>query len=210
MLRYLLLISVAPLILFGCKASNPYQAEGMPLPPAPAAAASYFDTSGYPAQASLKNYQYWCWHNQDVSQANTVYTQNTAQSILAEQLEQYGLRAAPTAHQCELKVQLSSQQNQRVRYDPYDYPYPTANLGYGYGGRHSYHDRYGYSGIGMNIPITPRTYTEYYQQLTLSFTDAQTGQSVWRGQSAVSSNQSAQASEKSLRDAISSMLNSYR
>lgn len=210
MLRYLLLISAAPLLLLGCKTSNPYQADGLPLPPAPAAAATHFDTSGYPAQASLKNYQYWCWHNQDLSQANTVYTQNTAQGVLAEQLEQYGLRAAPTASQCELKVQLSSQQNQRVRYDHYDHPYPTANLGYGYGGRHSHYDRYGYSGIGMNIPITPRAYTEYYQQLTLSFTDAQTGQSVWRGQSAVSSNQSAQASEKSLRDAISSMLNSYR
>ena len=210
MLRYLLLISVAPLILLGCKTSNPYQAAGLPLPPAPAAAATHFDSSGYPAQARLKNYNYWCWYNQDSSQANAVYTQNTAQGILAEQLEQHGLRAASTIGQCELKVQLSSQQNQRVRYDHSDYPYPTANLGYGYGGRHSNYDRYGHSGIGMNIPITPRAYTEYYQQLTLSFTDSQTGQSVWRGQSSVSSNQNAQPSEQGLRDAINTMLNSYR
>lgn len=209
MLRSLLL-SAAALSLFGCQSSNPYQAEGLPLPPAPAAAATHFDASAYPAQVGLENYTYWCWHNQDLTQANPVYPQDSAQGILAEQLEQFGLRAASPERQCQLKVQLSSQQNLRIRHDYYDDPYSSANFGYGYGGRRSYYDRYGYSGIGMSIPITPRTYTEYYQQLTLIFTDAQTGQSIWRGQSAVSSNQNAESSEQQLRDAINTMLNSYR
>lgn len=208
MLRYLLLISAAPLILFGCQASNPYQAEGLPLPSAPAAAATYFDASAYPAQVNIKNYQYWCWNDQDLTQRHAAYTQDTAHNILAEQLEQYGLRPASATRQCELKVQLSSQHSQRVRYD--DYNHPSANLGYGYAGRHSYHDRHGYSGIGMSVPITPRTYTEYFQQLTLNLTDVQTGQVVWRGQSEASSNQNAQVSEQGLRDAINSMLDSYR
>lgn len=209
MLRYLLLSATA-LTLFGCQSSNPYQAEGLPLPPAPAAAATHFDASAYPAQVSLKNYTYWCWHNQNLNPANTVYSQNSAHSILAEQLEQYGLRAASSHEQCELKVQLSSQHNQRVRHDYYNGLYPTANFGYGYGGRRSYRDFYGYSGIGMSVPIRPRSYTEYYQELTLSFTDAQTGLAVWRGQSAVSSNQNAHSSVSELRHAINSMLNSYR
>lgn len=209
MLRYLLLSATA-LTLLGCQSSNPYQAEGLPLPPAPAAAATHFDASAYPAQVDLKDYRYWCWHNQDLSQPNAVYPQDSAQGILAEQLEQYGLRAASPERQCQLKVQLSSQQNLRIRNDYYDDPYPSANFGYGYGGHRSYRDHFGYSGIGMSIPIRPRSYTEYYQLLTLSFTDADTGQSVWRGQSAVNSNQNAEYSRQELRDAINRMLNSYR
>ncbi len=42
MLRYLLL-STGAILLFGCQANNPYQAQGLPLPAAPAAAATHFD-----------------------------------------------------------------------------------------------------------------------------------------------------------------------
>ncbi|HHX34963.1 MAG TPA: DUF4136 domain-containing protein [Gammaproteobacteria bacterium] len=209
LLRYLWL-SVASLTLIGCQASNPYQAEGLPLPPAPAAAATYFDTSAYPAPTKFKTYTYWCWHNQDPSQAHTVYTHNTAHSILAEQLEQYGLRPAALDRPCELKVQLSSQQGQRVRHNYYDHPYPSANFGYGYSGRHSYHDRYRHSGVGVNFPMTARSYTEHYQQFSIYFTDAQTGQTVWQGQSAVSSDQHAQTSEQAVRTAINEMLGNFR
>lgn len=206
MYRYLAL-GIAAVAAVGCQSSNPYQIEGMPLPPAPAAAATHFDTSAYPAQVNFKDYRYWCWHNQALSHSNSD-RQNSAHSLLAEQLEQQGLRPASSAQRCELKVQLSRQQRQRQHY--YNAPYPTANLGYGYGGRHSYRHHAGYSGIGMSIPITPRSATQYYQVLTLSLTDAQTGAAVWRGQTTVPSSQNAQIDAQTLSDAFHSMLNGYR
>ena len=207
MLRYLIL-STAAVFLAGCQASNPYQAESLPLAPAPTAAATHFDSSAYPVKTDRKTYSYWCWHNQYATPAPIASTENDALRILAEQLEQYGLRAAPSAEQCQLKVQLTSSQRQHERrvYDDF----PSANYGFGYGHGHPYYDRHRYSGIGVNIPIGPRSYTEYYQQLTLTFTDAQTQQPVWRTQSTVSSDLQGQTTEKALRKAIDSMLNSYR
>lgn len=209
MFRFFLLSTAAALLL-GCQASNPYQAEGLPLPPAPSEAATHFDRSAYPAPVRSTDHKYWCWHNQAENPANQSYPQDSAQSILAEQLEQYGLRAATPQQPCQLKVQLSSQNNQRQRPVYYDYPYPSASFGYGYGGRHSYHDRYRHSGIGLTVPLTPRAYTEYYQLLHVSFTDAHSGQLIWQNQSTVTSNQQGQISAQTLRSAMSKMLNSYR
>lgn len=204
-MRSALLFSAIALVLVGCQTGNPYQGESVPLPPAPAAAATHFDTSAYPAPSNTKNYVYWCWHTSATPSASLA---DTAQRVLAEQLEQYGLRTAQSAEQCELQVHLSSQHNERVRHD-YNH-YPSLNYGVGYGRNHSFHNRHGYSGVGMNVPITPRSYTEYRQQLTLTFTDKNTQQAVWRAQSSVSSNSQGQTSEEVLRKALSSMLDSYR
>ncbi|QEY59706.1 DUF4136 domain-containing protein [Pseudomonas sp. C27(2019)] len=207
MLRYLIL-STAALLLVGCQAGNPYQAESLPSAPAPTAATTHFDSSAYPVKVDRKTYSYWCWHDQYAAPTPIASTENDALRILAEQLEQYGLRAAPSAEQCQLKVQLISSQRQHERrvYDDF----PSANYGFGYGHGHPYYDRHRYSGIGVNIPIGPRSYTEHYQQLTLTFTDAQTQQPVWRTQSTVSSDLQGHTTEKALRKAINSMLSSYR
>lgn len=53
MLRYLL-FSIGATLLLGCQASNPYQAQGLPLPAAPANAATHFDNSAYPAALLTK------------------------------------------------------------------------------------------------------------------------------------------------------------
>lgn len=207
MLRYLAL-STATVFLVGCQAGNPYQADSLPLPPAPAAAATHFDSSAYPAQTNRKTYNYWCWHDQYAIPAPIASAEDDALRILAEQLEQYGLRPAASAEQCQLKVQLTSSQRQHERrvYDDF----PSANYGAGYGHGHPYYERHRYSGIGVNIPISPRSYTEHYQQLTLTFTDAQTQQPVWRSQSTVSSDTQGQTTEQALRKAINTMLSSYR
>lgn len=207
MFRYLVFSAAASMLLIGCQTSNPYQAESLPLPPAPAAAATHFDTSAYPATVTKKTYTYWCWRDQAPGQTSTSHAQGTARYILAEQLEQHALRPALSAEQCQLKVQLSSQHIQRVRHD-YD-NYPSAHYGYGYGRGHPYHDRYRHSGIGVDFPITPRSYIEYFQQLTLTFTDAQTGESVWSAQSNAASDRNAATSEQGLRDAINKMLKAY-
>lgn len=204
-MRSYLCLGAITLCLVGCQASNPYQGERVPLPPAPAAAATHFDRSAYPAPTSTQHYTYWCWEHAGRATA----TQNSAHSILAEQLEQHGLRAASSSEQCELKVQLSSQLSERIRHD-YDPYYPSVHYGVGYGHRRSYHDRYGYSGIGMQVPLTPRSYTEHQLQLTLNFTDNHSQTPVWRAQARVRSNAQGQASAEALRETFSAMLNDYR
>ena len=199
-----LALSTAVIVLFGCQAPNPYQAQSTPLPPAPAAAATYFDVSAYPASSENKTYNYWCWYEVNLT---PVLNQDTAQRVLAEQLEQFGLRAAPSMQQCELKVRLSNQYSQRRRHS--DYNYPTAHYGYGYGCDYPFNDRYRYSGVGVDVPITSRSYTEHYLQLTLTFIDAQTHTMVWQAQSETASHQQGNSSEKALRQAINSMLKRY-
>ena len=109
-LRYLF-ISAAALFLAGCQTQNPYKADSVPLPPAPAAAATHFDASAYPAVTRSKTYTYWCWHNQYATSTVALASDQTAQRVLAEQLEQHGLRPASKPEQCELKVHASHQQN---------------------------------------------------------------------------------------------------
>ncbi len=207
MLRYLLL-NTGAILLFGCQANNPYQAQGLPLPAAPAAAATHFDKSAYPAVPDKKTYTYWCWNELSTQSLYSDATQSVERQALAEQLEQYAFRPASSSNRCELKISINSQYGQQTRRDYSDYP--SAHYGYGYGRSHGYHDRYRYSGIGMDFPIIPRTYTEYFQQLTLTFTDASSGQIIWQTQSQITSNQHAQTSEAALREAINRMLKDYQ
>ena len=212
MLRYLRLstgaISTGAILLFGCQANNPYQAQGLPLPAAPAAAATHFDKSAYPAVTDKKTYTYWCWNELSTQSLYSDATQSVERQALAEQLEQYAFRPASSSNPCELTITINSQYGQQTRRDYSNYP--SAHYGYGYGRSHGYHDRYRYSGIGMDFPIIPRTYTEHFQQLTLTFTDAESGQTIWQTQSQITSNQHAQTSETALREAINKMLKDYQ
>ncbi len=207
MLRYLLL-STGAILLFGCQANNPYQAQGLPLPAAPAAWATHVDKSAYPAVIDKKTYTYWCWNELSTQSLYSDATQTVERQALAEQQEQYAFRPASSSNPCELKITINSQYGQQTRRDYSNYP--SAHYGYGYGRSHGYHDRYRYSGIGMDFPIIPRTYTEHFQQLTLTFTDAESGQTIWQTQSQITSNQHAQTSETALREAINKMLKDYQ
>ncbi|HAB92995.1 MAG TPA: hypothetical protein DCF43_11800, partial [Pseudomonas sp.] len=200
--------STGAILLFGCQANNPYQAQGLPLPAAPAAAATHFDKSAYPAVTDKKIYTYWCWNELSTQSLYSDATQSVERQALAEQLEQYAFRPASSSNRCELKITINSQYGQQTRRDYSNYP--SAHYGYGYGRSHGYHDRYRYSGIGMDFPIIPRTYTEHFQQLTLTFTDAESGQTIWQTQSQITSNQHAQTSETALREAINKMLKDYQ
>ncbi|HZJ91776.1 MAG TPA: DUF4136 domain-containing protein [Thiopseudomonas sp.] len=200
MYRYLYAMAL-PVLLLGCQTNNPYQTESLPL-------AQITHTSKHlPANSKASktpyDYRYWCWATHP--QTLTVEQQpESAQAILAEQLEQYGLRPAETLEQCELQVQLSTQHSShRVVYDHY----PSAYYGYGYG--HPFHDRYRYSGFAMHMPIYPRSSIHYSLQLQLSFTDAASDRLIWRNVNAVNSDQYGQATEQALRKAFTRMLNSF-
>ncbi len=207
MLRYLL-FSIGATLLLGCQASNPYQAQGLPLPAAPATAATHFDNSAYPAVTANKTYTYWCWNEHSAQSLYSEATPSAERQVLAEQLEQYAFRPASSSNPCELKITINSQYGQQTRRDYSDYP--SAYYGYGYGRSHGYHDRYRYSGIGMDFPIIPRTYTTYFQQLTLTFTDAASGQTIWQTQSQITRHEHAQTSATALREAINRMLKDYQ
>lgn len=207
-MRPILFVSAAVVVLSGCHAGNPYQAESLPLPPAPVAASTHFDRSAYPALRQDKNYDYWCWVQPQAASGVMATADQVEQRVLAEQLEQYGLRPAQSTEECQLQVQLRSQHGQRERRS-YD-DYPSAHYGVGYGRSRGYHDRYRHSGIGVDFPITPRSYTEHFQQLTLTFTDAQTQQLIWRTQSTAVADSSGRTSEEALRKTIDSMLQDYR
>lgn len=205
MLRSLLL-SMGSILLLGCQANNPYQAESLPLPQAPNAAANYVDASAYPLTIEKKSYTYWCWQDQSLTPMASSALQ-AERHVLAEQLEQYAFRPASTSKPCELKIKLNSQHSQRIRHDYNDAP--SVRYGYGYGRGYPYNDRYSHSGIGINFPITPRAYTEYVQQLILTFTDATSGQIIWQTQSRITNKQQAGSTEEALREAINRMLKDY-
>lgn len=200
MFRYLYALAL-PVLLLGCQTHNPYQADSAPatqITNHPMHLTSSTQTSKTP-----QDYRYWCWATG--SQTISLKQQpDSALTILAEQLEQYGLRPAESLEQCELQVQLSTQHSShRVVYDYH----PSAYYGYGYG--HPFHDRYRYSGFGMHMPIYPRSSISYSLQLQLSFTDAATDHLIWRNASSVNSNQAGQATEQALRKALNKMLNNF-
>ena len=114
MLRYLL-FSIGATLLLGCQASNPYQAQGLPLPAAPANAATHFDNSAYPAVTANKTYTYWCWNEHSTQSLYSDATQSVERQALAEQLEQYAFRPASSSNPCELKISINSQYGQQTQ-----------------------------------------------------------------------------------------------
>ncbi|HZJ94026.1 MAG TPA: DUF4136 domain-containing protein [Thiopseudomonas sp.] len=200
MYRYLYALAL-PALLLGCQTNNPYPTESAPIAQT-SGYAEHLTTSGTPSKMP-HDYRYWCWAT--TPQVITVEQQpDSVHAILAEQLEQYGLRPAESLEQCELQVQLNTQHSShRVVYDYY----PSAYYGYGYG--HPFYDRYRHSGFGMNMPIYPRSSISYSVQLQLSFSDAATHDLVWRKVNTVSSNQYGEASEQALRKAFNTMLSNF-
>lgn len=200
MARYLYALAL-PVLLLGCQINNPYRAESVPVAQITSHPTHLTDSSQ--VSKTPHDYRYWCWatHSQAIILDQLP---GSAQAILAEQLEQYGLRPAESLEQCELQVQLSTQHSShRVVYDYHPSPY----FGYGYG--HPFHDRYRHSGFGVNIPIYPRSSISYSLQLQLSFTDAATDHLIWRNVNTVNSDQNGQVAEQALRKAFHQMLNSF-
>ena len=60
-MRTAIAILILPL-LAACQSQNPYQAESLPMPPAPPGAATTFDRSAYPAAPrDYGRYRSWSW-----------------------------------------------------------------------------------------------------------------------------------------------------
>nr|MBO2511834.1 DUF4136 domain-containing protein [Gammaproteobacteria bacterium] len=156
--------------LCACQSENPYRAESVPLPPAPAQAAHTLDLSAYPpAPLDFARYRTWSWLVPPTGTGELSAEQ--VLQILGSGLEQRGLRQARPGQAADLQARAELRVEQRL-YQSYD----DYGGWYGYG-HHHWHDHYGLYG---QVPVV-RTYRRPVLVLRLDLIDAGSGQPVWSG-----------------------------
>lgn len=188
-------------LLVACQGSNPYQAESLPMPPAPAtaaAAADTFDLSAYPAAPrDYGRYRNWSWRDGQLPAGSAWAGSDLLAESLSSGLDQYGLRPAPQGQSGDLQVSasLSLEKRQRQYYD---------NVG-GYYGHGRHWDRYGAWG---SAPLL-RTYEEEVAVVRIHFFDGQDGQPVWSSSGEARSSGSQSERADALRAAVKAALDGY-
>lgn len=196
----ILLFGASLILLTGCQgqSQNPYQAQSLPMPPAPASAAQTFDRSGYPAPArDYGQYRTWAWHNGQLPSGAGWADSALIAEMLAASLDQQGLRPPQQAAQPDLRVSASVRMERRQMHD-YD-------RGGAYYGNSPYGDTYG---VGGRVPLR-RDYTQNMLIVEVQLIEAASGQSVWSDSAeSISSDNQAERS-KILRDTIQQVLSSY-
>lgn len=185
-------------LLAACQGNNPYQAESLPLPPAPAEAANHFDRSAYPAPPrDYGRYRNWSWQNGQLPAGSAWVGSELLAESLGNGLDQQGLRPAPAGQAADLLVSasLNMERRQRQYYD---------NSG-AYYGNSRYGDRYGAWG---STPLV-RTYEEEVAVVRIHFFDGRDGQPVWSGSGEARSGNEQSARADALRTAIKAALHGY-
>lgn len=189
-MRTAIAIFILPL-LAACQSQNPYQAESLPLPPAPPEAATTFDRSAYPAAPrDYGRYRSWSWL-EGRAPANDL-----ADSISAG-LDQYGLRPALNGPG---DVLVSARISQETRLRQYQH-----NLG-GYYGTGSHWDRH-YGAYG-SVPIV-RTYEQKVAVVRIELIDPRDRQVVWSGSGEAVAGKDQTAQADAMRVAIRAALDGY-
>jgi hypothetical protein len=189
-MRTAIAIFILPL-LAACQSQNPYQAESLPLPPAPPEAATTFDRSAYPAAPrDYGRYRSWSWL-EGRAPANDL-----ADSISAG-LDQYGLRPALNGPG---DVLVSARISQETRLRQYQ-----DNLG-GYYGTGSHWDRH-YGAYG-SVPIV-RTYEQKVAVVRIELIDPRDRQVVWSGSGEAVAGKDQTAQADAMRVAICAALDGY-
>lgn len=191
------LICLASLaLLAACQSPNPYVADSRPLPPAPAAAASHFDRSAYPAAPrDYGRYRNWSWLDGQLPSGSAWADSALIAEALSNGLDQRGLR--PSTGSGDLLVRTALRQERRqyqVRDDYGSY--------YGHG---PYGDHYGMYG---SVPMV-RNYEVEVTTVSIDLFDAQSRQAVWSGTAEAPSQGSQSERADALRRAISDALSSY-
>lgn len=201
-------LAFVALALVGCQSSNPYVASSLPIPPAPAQAATTFDASAYPAPArDYGRYRSWSWRDGQLPAGTASADPAQLADAVSNALDQHGLRPA-RASAADLLVSADLRLERRLRqvrdYDSYD-PYygPSSYGGLGYGGyRHGY-------GAYASVPVV-RTYEVEVMVVRIDFYDARNGQPVWSASAESGSGKdSPRARESALRESIQKALDGY-
>lgn len=185
-------------LLAACQSPNPYQAESLPLPPAPSGAATTFDRSAYPAPPrDYGRYRSWSWQGGQLPAGSAWAGSELLAESLGNGLDQQGLRPAPAGQPGDLQVSASFALERRLRqyYDDY-------GAYYGHG-RHW--DRYGAWG---SAPLL-RSYEEEVAVVRVQLFDGRDGQPVWSGSGEARSGGSQRERADALRAAIKAALHDY-
>lgn len=190
-MRTAIAIFILPL-LAACQSQNPYQAESLPMPPAPPGAATTFDRSAYPAAPrDYGRYRSWSWLDGRAPGADQL-----ADSVSAG-LDQYGLRPALNGPG---DVLVSARISQETRLRQYQ-----DNVG-GYYGTGNHWDR-SYGAYG-SVPIV-RTYEQKVAVVRIELIDPRDRQVVWSGSGEAVAGKDQAAQADAMRAAIRSALDGY-
>lgn len=194
------------LALGACQSPNPYRAESAPLPPAPAAAATTFDRSAYPAPTrDYARYRNWAWLDDRPPGGGADVDPALFQEALGAALDQRGLRPAQAGARADLRVAAAVSLEHRVRQyydDYYGYPYPYPGGYYGYG---RYWNDYGLWG---SVPIV-RNYEYDALVVRVELFDDADGQRVWSGYGESDDGDAGAEHAKPLRKAIRRALEGF-
>lgn len=193
-----LAILLCSLLLCACSTPNPYQADALPLPVAPASAERP-DLSSYPAAPrDYAAYRSWSWKQPPAGSAWA--TSEQIQQSIAEGLDQRGLRPAREIP-ADLLVQAQLRTERRIQAVQ---DYPDYHAGGYYGGGPYGHHRGAYG----SVPIV-RHHEIQVLVLDLQLIEARSGQTVWQG-AAEAFDQGSQAKRMdALREAVNRSLQAY-
>jgi hypothetical protein len=192
------------LTLAACQSPNPYTAQALPMPPAPASAAQTFDRSSYPAAVrDYGRYRSWAWQaGQLPSGAGWADSAQIAE-MLVDSLDQQGLRPAQNGAKPDLLVS-SSVRMERRQVETYDDRGGAAIINTT-GGNSPYGNSYG---LGGSAPLR-RSYTQNVLIVNVQLNEAASGQQIWHDSAEnISSDDQAERS-KILRKTIQQALSSY-
>lgn len=196
----ILLLSASLSLLAACQGQshNPYQAQALPMPAAPASAAQTFDRSSYPAAArDYSRYHNWAWLNGQLpSGAGWADSAQIAEMLLAG-LDQQGLRPAQSGAKPDLLVS-SSVRMERRQVQDYD-------RGAAFYGNSPYGNTYG---VGGSVPLR-RNYTQNVLIVQVQLIEAASGQIVWSDSAEHLSSDDPAERSKLLRKTIQQVLSSY-
>lgn len=190
-MRTAIAILMLPL-LAACQSQNPYQAESLPMPPAPPGAATTFDHSAYPAAPrDYGRYRSWSWLDGRAPGGDQL-----ADSVSAG-LDQYGLRPALNGPGDVLVNARISQETRLRQYQD--------NVGGYYGTGNHWDRRYGAYG---GVPIV-RTYEQKVAVVRIELIDPRDRQVVWSGSGEAVAGKDQAAQADAMRAAIRSALDGY-
>ncbi len=197
---------IACFALAACQGSNPYVASSRPLPPAPAQAASTFDSSAYPAPPrDYGRYRNWSWLNGQLPPGNAATDSAQLAEIVSNALDQRGLRPA-RGGRGDLLVSAGMHMERRLRQYRDDDYYP---YGGGYGGMGYRHGYYGNSyGAYATVPVV-RTYEIEVLVVRVDLIDAGSGQPVWSASAESGSQGSLADRDEALRQAVEKAMSGY-
>ena len=196
----ILLLGTSLTLLAACQgqSQNPYSAQSLPMPPAPAAAAQTFDRSGYPTAArDYGRYHSWAWQaGQLPSGAGWADSAQIAE-MLTDSLDQQGLRPAQQGAKPDLLVSGNVRMERRQVQD-----YDRSGAYYG---NSPYGNTYG---MGGSVPMR-RTYEQNVLIVNLQLFEAASGQAIWSDSAENISVDDQAERSKLLRKTIQQALSSY-